>query len=81
MLYSSESLFDRIAKNSLKKRSLYWYQRFTCSADRELKITEEFTAFHGGHREVCYSISQLVSYPSQLRQKRSFIKFTIFDFF
>ena len=50
------------------------------SADRELKIIEEFTAFRGGHREVWYSTSQFVSYPSQLRQKSSFIEFTNFDF-
>ena len=33
-----------------------------------MTIADGFTAFHGGHREVRYLTSQLLSHPSQLRQ-------------
>ena len=41
-----------LQKSSLKKRSWFWYQRFTWSTDREMTIAEGFTAFHGEHRDV-----------------------------
>ena len=51
-----------------KKQSLFWYQRFTWSADPELTKAEEFTAFHGGHREVSKQLN-LPRKTSQLRKK------------